>query len=173
MDSKLLKRRPAIELYEVAAVTVLITALDANYPGPLANNEYVAAQFWESALSHKNREVLTVIWKRLIRIIQKTNSPMLYDLGFMTAIKCLDKPVDDPDLQDAMFEFMFYAIEEIEKDVDYTQYTFSTDEEKNSMCMHIFEKLSEQLTMQTFYPRGEFLKLFGETFGYLLKNYKV
>lgn len=173
-DNKILKKRPGIELYELTALNLVITALDTeHYTGPLVSNEYMAAQFWESILKHKNADVLTASWSKFMCIVQKTNSPVLYDLAFMTAVRGLDQLVDDPDLQDAMYEFLYCAIKDMDKDFEFIQYTFSKEEEKNYMCMHIFNKLTLQLKMKTFYARGEFFKLFGKTFGFLLRNYKV
>ncbi|OXU19645.1 hypothetical protein TSAR_015763 [Trichomalopsis sarcophagae] len=172
-DNKILKRRPEIQRYEHTAVNLMVIAINNfYYKGPLLVNEYMAAQFWESVLKHTNTDVLTTCWTKLMIIIKKTRSPMLYDLAFMTAVRSLDKLVEDPDLQDSIYAFLYSVVQRMHETYDYMQYTFSKEEEKKYMCMHIFNKLSSQLKMETFYPRGEFFKLFGKTFGLLLEYYK-
>ena len=169
-----LDKRPGIELYEKTALNLLVASVDnANCVEPLISNEYVAAQFWEKILGHKNSDILIVAWTKLMYIVQKTNSPMLYDLGFMTVIKNLDEPVEDPDLQDAIFQFVYDAFIAVERSSEHIQYTFVKEEDKCCMSMHVFTKLCQQLKKKTFYPRGEFFKLFGKSFGYILNYYKV
>ncbi|XP_011499333.1 PREDICTED: thyroid adenoma-associated protein homolog [Ceratosolen solmsi marchali] len=171
-NRKILIKNPGIELYEITAVNLLITSLDNdNYTGPLINNQSSASKFWILLLHHNNTEMLSVIWSKLIYIVQKTNSPMLYNLGFMTSVKTLQAPITHSDVQDEVFEFMYKAIIDMEKDVQYTHSTFTTEMEKFLMCIKIFKKLSFQLKMKTFYPRGTFFKLFGKTFGIILKKY--
>ncbi|XP_014206735.1 thyroid adenoma-associated protein homolog [Copidosoma floridanum] len=169
MDNNVLKRKPGIELYEVAAINLLLTE---NYFGSLINNEYFSPQFFDYLLKHRNEEVLSISWSKLIYVILKTNNAMLYDLGFLKAVKALDKPADDPDLQESIHDFLYRALQEMERGNECTECTFSKDDEKVYMCMHIFTKMSQAMKAKDFHPRGNFLKLFARTFGYLLRTRK-
>lgn len=170
----ILKKRPGIELYEVAAIELIISTVDnTHYNGDLKSNEVVSAQFWEKIFSHQNTELLQLVWLKVIRVVQNTHSMMLYDLAFMTAISKIGQQVNDPYLQEAVYGFLNNAINEMEKDSEYIQYTFSKEEEKSRMCMHILSQLYEQLKTKTFYPRGEFFRLFGKLFGVLLRRHEV
>ncbi|XP_058805836.1 thyroid adenoma-associated protein homolog [Phymastichus coffea] len=170
----ILDKMPGIEIYESTATQVIITAINSeHYTGPLLNSEYANTQFWERVLNHKNPKVLTIVWLNLMNFIRKTNCLSLFELGYMTSIKVLDEPCEDPDLQDSIYSFIFSAIEEIEKESTFVQCNFSKNEEQVTavnMCVHIFNTLSHQMNTNEFYPKGEFFKLIGKTYGFLVRN---
>lgn len=173
-DNRPLKQRPGVETYESTATQVLITAMcSEHYEGIVLNDEDSRAQFWERVLNHKKPEVLTVAWSNLMKVIRKTNSAMIFELGYMSSIKIFDEPCNDPDLQDAIFDFIYSSIVEMERNSSFVQYDFSKGEEHItflSMCVHIFNKLIEHMKNKEFYPKGEFFKLLGKTYGFLTRN---
>jgi hypothetical protein len=173
-NKTILVKSPGTELYEITAVNVLFVIFDnENYTGPLLNNSCIAFKFWTTLLHHNNSEMLSVIWPKLISLIRKTNSIILYDIGFMTCMKILNAPITNPDLQEAVFEFMYKAIIDMDKNAQYTCRISITEDEKFLKCVRICKKVSLYLQMKAFYPRGNFFKLFGKTFGIMLQKYNV
>lgn len=166
VENKVLSNGPGREVYEIAAgkfFTYRSARGDKN------------SSFWTPLLHHENLDVRVVAWKKSAELVTAVNvDPSFRESQLRDALveaeKAIDKsPIEDPNFEEALFEFLYVIITESDRD--------NTSNIDPPMFLNFIQRLathlSEKLNDKKYYVRAAFLKLLGALYGQTSKHPNV